>query len=321
MSIINIYQIKPLKKRILISVLFVFFIASRFISQNNLLMETALLIFAFKDISFNKIVAFSTVVKTILLSLLLIAFFTGIAEDHSVITNTTIRYSLGFSNPNGFSTQLLSIILQIFYLLKGRNSIKKIIVSVIGVLLITLLSKSRTHIICIILLNLLTLLDAVKDRLKIKSFLYRFAQIAFPLCLTISLALPYFYIHNPDSMSKLNELTSKRISSTAAMINQNEITFFGQNVNRISKYNGSTKVFDNGYMYQLLYFGLITTIIFTYANIENTKRFFKEEKVDYIYTTIYNISGLAEKFFLQVTTNIFLLDISSIIYKEENESI
>ena len=320
--VINFIESKN-KTRLILMLVVAISIVLRFVSGNNYLLTAALFICAFKRVDFCKLIKLSVCTKIALLIILAFLYFNGLTDRGPVIQGELVRHSMGFGNPNTFSTHVLSIIIQMFYL--HRNKLRPIdtLVFIIGVASIYGFTHSKTQIICAIIaagVYLSRKLVNIKNG-GLRVFVRATLCGSFVIGAIISLSAIFLYMANPSSMKQLDELSSKRLSSAASVIEKNNgIAPFGKKVDRfVLKNDNAAKVFDNGYAFFLLYYGIIPMLAFTILFCAYNKKSIKKDGGQTAWMfMVYAVSGITEHFFIEIAANVFLLKYSNLIYYENN---
>ena len=289
-----------------------------YISGEEKLLINYLFIICAKEIDIDKFIKYDAKLKIIFLIIVILLFYLGFTKNYNMIRpNGQIRYSMGFSHPNIFSTYVFSALASLFYVLYKNETNKKIFIMLLlfAICSIYYLADSRTIILSLILLLIFNIF-------KFKPQILRKVQYLPLILLCVSLIIGYKYNASNNIMSKTNELLSQRLYFMNKYLNNYSINLFGNKLEYISsiygKENGiEAMILDNSYLLFILRYGIINTIVFGYLLINTLKKYSKENILNIIFT-VFLIYGLFESGLINLDTNIFLLYLSNYFYKLQN---
>ena len=314
----NIEEFKDIKninkKRILIKVgiLILFGIAFIF-SRDVTLVKFILLIYAFKEIEFNKCVKVDLYVRTIGIIAVLLLCQMGIIEDIIDTRGDIVRHSLGFYHPNVFGDNLVLIFFDYIYLNVYNQKIswkKMIVFSIIGIILSVItyfVSNTRSSILAMlmiligIILKKCNLLEKLKENKVIKFIVTNI----FTILQIFAIIITILYYNNNFLGNIVNKLFSLRLFYNVQFFKHFGITPFGVNFNGFSN---SIMTLDMVYSNILIRYGVFFTIFICIA----FKKFLKYlyDSKNYIIMLIFLIfifNGLFENLWLRIIHNIFML--------------
>ena len=222
-----------------------------------------------------------------------------------------VRYSLGFGHPNSLHLALFILISLYLYCKYEKIKFIEYIFLLALNLFIYKYSGSRTGFILSILLIVLTLLSENK---KIKSILLK---LPIPLLLSIvifsfSTALLYNKI---GLINKLNDILNGRIAYSNYYLTHYGLSLFGKNI-----LNDKNALFDNGYIFLYIQYGIIGVLLILYILLAVCKKIKRDNDIKKnVLVIVYVIYGFTESFTPNIFMNIILLFYSDILFKERSE--
>ena len=307
------------KRRILIAFLTIILaFLTRFISGSNVLLTICLFVIACKDINFDNIVKYDLKIKTLFLIMVIILYFLGMTNVNTHYRNGVVRQSMGFSNPNSFSTYIMSIVAEYLYLHRNKMRIMDFLIAILAIFLIDYYADSRTQIICLAILIMLIVINRIKKVSFEKKLVKFFACNSFIFLAVLSIILVNMYNHGYKITDIINETTAGRLSNPSKFIELYGINLFGYKTNQDTQIvldEDETITVDNVYMYTLLYYGVIPFIVLCIYMRQYIKYAIKcKENVIIIIMLTFFIGGLMERFCIRLYYNIFLLYFSYMVY-------
>ena len=245
------------------------FLMPALLTEYRFLWYTGFLIVGAKDIDFNKILKVYLVIGITIMVAAFGASQYGIIED---LIYKTYRYgidfyrhSFGIVYPTDFGAHLFYMALVAMILFeKKMNVAMRIWVSVLVASVAILTANAQTTMLCMMGFVILCLLEwLLRKHMHYIEMVLRWIPI---LCAGIFIGLSYFYNLDSESMFKLDNYLSGRLTISNKAIQQYSIKIFGQNISEIG--NGRSTEFredyfflDDSYIRILLEYGLVLFIV------------------------------------------------------------
>lgn len=301
-------------------------VITKITSKSNTIFILILLIIAAKNIKLEELIKYDLKIKIPFMIIIVVLYFLRMTDVNLHYRNGIIRHSMGFSNPNVFSTYILAIIVEYLYLRRKKVNAKDLIIIIIGIFIIDFYADSRTQIFCLIILALIVYINEYTGKKFLNNSIVNFIVSNIFIILTIfSLLIIYFYGQGNDIVQDIDVQTSGRIKQISGVFNEYDVNLFGNKLDLVTslqaKLTGKQQTaLDNVYIYSLLSYGIIPFIIMCIAMKKYMKTTIKENE-DILRTImlVFLIGGLMERFCIEVQYNIFLLYFSYIIYDNKNK--
>lgn len=301
-------------------------VITKITSKSNTIFILILLIIAAKNIKLEELIKYDLKIKIPFMIIIVVLYFLGMTDVNLHYRNGIIRHSMGFSNPNVFSTYILAIIVEYLYLRRKKVNAKDLIIIIIVIFIIDFYADSRTQIFCLIILALIVYINKYTGKKFLNNSIVNFIVSNIFIILTIfSLLIIYFYGQGNDIVQDIDVQTSGRIKQISGVFNEYDVNLFGNKLDLVTslqaKLTGKQQTaLDNVYIYSLLSYGIIPFIIMCIAMKKYMKTTIKENE-DILRTImlVFLIGGLMERFCIEVQYNIFLLYFSYIIYDNKNK--
>lgn len=247
----------------------------------------------------------------------LVGLFENSSVDIEKWTYSGASYSLGFGHPNSLASQ--AGFLMLLYLAIHRYSLKfgNLLLVFIADCFIFTVSRSRTAFILILL--------AIIGSWAIKSGMFRrfwakCVPVFYP-CLMIFMFLMIglegiLGFYNPAFTFINDGLFNGRVGLAGMYLSTYSLTPFGQNLDMTIIARNSYYALDNGYIYILMYYGIIGFLMFAAIYQGTMMHLLKEE--EYFLTFICAISmvwGLYEAMMISLSGNFALLFLGALFSK------
>lgn len=231
------------------------------------------------------------ILRVVSLSVLFLGVISGAVSNVQVDVYKSgihvLKSTLGFNHPNQFG-QAASIIILLLILLY-RNSFCIYIVSSILIFLLYLISGSRTSVICCILFLVYSIITKNKKwKYKIsKCICYNrwlfvggilFISLGLSILMTKLTGTPLKYLY------KFNGLLGSRYSFSSAVLNNYDITLFGNtfDFSYLEKIYGNYAV-DNSYINIMYGFGSISLAILVLFSVNAIRRLIENDMDNYAF--------------------------------------
>lgn len=323
--ICTLYNLQKIKKRDLLIIYIAFGLSfiTKIITKNNMIIILLLLIFSLKNIKFNDLLKYDIKIKILFLLIVVALYFGGFTNVNIHYRNGVMRHSMGFSNPNSFSTYIMSIVIEIMYLRNKKIGLIDLIYVILSIYIINYYASSRTQILCLIAFYLLFVLNKKNVKLIVKNkFLNLILNNMFWILTFVSILLIILYQQGNPTVIKLNTLLSKRIATSLAIFDNYDVNLFGNKLYLVTSmqsklYNVKAVALDNAYIYLLLSYGIVQYFVIGLF----IKKYMKyltnnENNILKFILLVYLISGLMERFFMEYQYNIFLLYFAYLFYSK-----
>ena len=274
LSIVIILKNKILKKNTLVKLIFITIISliSYYLSRNSTISDSSivmliLIVFAAKNIEFDKIVKFDLKIKLIFLIMVIALYFLGLTNGGEVIYRDGVaRFSLGLGHANILGITMASIILEYIYLKREKINKLHLISLLIGLVVISYVTSSRGSLVLVGLMFLLVLFKKQIYNIVYKKNVRSIVINSFLLLIILSLFMTMLYSNGSSFGILLNNLFSNRLYYINNFINYYDLTLFGQNLifsgsDAVNLYGTYTQILDNCFIYLILRFGIVSFVI------------------------------------------------------------
>lgn len=323
-----LFAIRKLPKKTLawIALIAILVIINRIITGCDDFAVIFLLIVAAKGISFSKIVKYDLCMKIPVLIILPILYYSGATNVYLHYRGDIVRESMGFYNPNFFSSYLMSAVMEIIYLRRDKIGWKEILLATASCGVIGYFTDSRTQMACIIVLGISLLVIKSRRIKQIKNAVLKFLifNSAFILAF-FSLGTSMLYLNDPTGYETLNRYTSRRMEMSADVIRKYGVSAIGNKQSAAANLTEKTITVDNTYVYIFSVHGTLSLLVYCIL----MRKYFKytnsrQEIVLLLIMLCFTASGLAMKACMRPRFNVFLLYFAYLLYgppDEESEKI
>lgn len=291
------------------------------------LLSTWMFIVSAKKTDFEKIIHIAYKILLIMIPVVIILYFLGFIDDHILIRNGIMRYSLGFSHPNQLGLRIFQLVVCHCYLKRNNLRFGTFLYIILAALFVYFIPNSQTAYVCILVV--LFLLISYK-------LLNRYGQVFFKIytnCLIIltilfnflSVLLSLINMSKTPILQQIDSWMSVRFSSCHRVLQTYGLSVWGQQIyisvdeqRLVGLPTTRLLHLDNAYMALILRFGIISYVIFSLAFIFSMI-YFKERNyvILIIIFTVYALYGVMENGWFLTTHNIFLLAMSNLLYRKE----
>ena len=253
-----------IKTIVCIMLIVAFYATSIILIKNNYLSQALLFAMAAREIRFEKVIKVDLIAKLLFMGIVVAMYYLGYTNTATnILGGKGTELSYGFNNLNQLAAYILGIYLDILYLLWKTATHKKIILSLGFLLVVALVTGSRSVEFTILAALVLSIIPFSRLKKKrgvaiILSGLFWFFMVI-SLLLTVNIESPF--------VRDINKILSGRMSLQHAFLEEYGISAFG---NHFIKYgtvrNTSSAYFvlDSAYMQLLIRFGLVASIVFGY---------------------------------------------------------
>lgn len=302
-SVDVIFEPFNIKTLLIVAISFIAFTISRYASYQPQLILLFLSTLSFKDIELNKFVLIDLVMRVLITIASIISIQTGMTVDATYASARRMAFTFG--HPNQFGAMIMLIGMELLYILKGKKQIIAYIINMGLMVFMTFTCISRTSILCLGLYSLLFVAYRFNKKVfsnKASQFLIRNFYL---ICLLVSYVGYFAYKGQSDFIIKLNKLLSARLQLTNSLLDRYPLTPFGCS---ISMDNG---FLDNGYLYVLLSFGIVCTLILAFLHNRAFDKLMKKNNYPLVIIGLVMLfRGLSESSFLSFNINTFVIMLS-----------
>ncbi len=219
---------------------------------------SVLAIIGMKDMDLKKLFRLGAVIYGVSFA------FTVLAAGFGMISNPlavhekggieVIRWGMGYSTGNVFHASYFILAVFLCYTWGKDYGVKKLVGLLAGNLLVFLFSLSYTGV-AVTAFYLLLNLYAVRRR-RLSGAERLLCQLPLPLCLLFSFGTPFLLGH--PAVQRLDELLQARLTFSAYYLQNQPITLLGTRMKDIPNF---WIIMDNGYVYCLMTFGVVTALL------------------------------------------------------------
>lgn len=286
------------------------------IAKTPTLLLTCLCLAGMKNVEVNDVFKKMYYVRLLTFVAVITLSLAGIIENEKISMwrsgRISERYSLGFGHPN--TLHLTFFILVALYMYNKYEKLKILDYSIIIVLNLTLyqFSVSRTGMIVTMLLVVFFLISKIKGVNKI---IIKLPIIIFIILLIFSFATGLLY-GKVRIMDKLNDILNGRVAYSHYYLQTYGFSLFGSNTK-----NDTNALFDNGYLYMYVQFGIIGLAYLSILYLKIFKKIMKTLDVKKAVLSIcFLIYIFTESFSPNIFMNIILLFAADTIFIKKSNS-
>ncbi len=306
------YKIKELQVFLL---LFVFSFVLIGTANYYGLFKLSLLIATSKGIEFRKCIKYDLITRMVMIAVMVVLFFMGIAPDVTSSYNGTLRHSMGFENPNHVGLMAFIIIMEIVYLSKAKLNLSNYLVAIMLIVLADVTAGSRTAELMTIMALLFVSIYKFFPKIFDKRLMKRLMKYCPILCGGITFISSYLYSSGNMLAILINQIFSGRLANIIYYQQKYGLSLFGVDTSTAGRTN------DNLYGYCLIGLGVITFIIFLIFYIKMIDNVYDKNKPIAIILTCFMIYGLSERLWMNVDYNIIMLAFRDLVYHDLEKDI
>ncbi len=260
------YDLK--KIGIVILILLVFSVSAIFTEKLNLIVFAFFIVSA-EGVDFTKIVKTSLISLCVALSIIFMCSVTGLIPDYTYEHSGQIAHSYGFNYYSIFPYYIMYVFIMYLYLrAKNVKWVEIICVFVLNFAVYRVFTVRLSMLICIMFLVLYALMVKLRV-LCLDSFKFRTAaKLLFPLLCVFAIVCVIKFDPLSSTWNAINGVLSNRLSLSQEAMNIYRIPLFGQYIEMHGAasilqggYEGEYFYIDSGYIYSLLGYGLVFTLL------------------------------------------------------------
>jgi hypothetical protein len=291
-------------------------------SGSNNLLSTWLFILAAKYIDFEDIVKISYVVLLITIPIILFMFFSGYIIEITMMRNSIVRHSWGFSHPNWLGMRVFQVVIAHCYIFRKRPIIFRILIILFASYFVYRVPNCQTALYALLLFALLLVLDWASGLVVDGHvFLAKALVLVAIAANALSVIMSFTNLRKGTLLFDLDRMLSRRFSQCHRTMEHFGISLLGKEINLYTiRMNSSVQIFhlDTAYMTILLRYGVIVYAIFSvFFIVTMIKCVNKNRFMLIIIYCMYAIYGMMEKNFFMMSQNIFLFAMSYSLYSRE----
>ena len=225
------------------------------------------------------------------------------------LTGGVLRYFMGFPHPNVLHISYLVLTAFVIYCLKDGYKLKHLCALLVGNLFLFFYSYSLTGAITVGIYIFLSYYVAKKNIGKVE---YVLAELAFPLCLLISVALPVL------ATGRIFELADKvfnnRVAFSKHFLTWDRISLLGNNLASITT---EIVTMDNSFVFALIVYGVLIFVVICALYFILIHTYVKERRnMELAIIICFFIAGITEPFLFNTSfKNLTLLFLGEFIFR------
>ncbi len=326
MAQIVLFQEYSKKELLIIAITSLFIIIATLNSNHNTMISTWIFIIASKNINFEKAIKITYFVQLFTVLLVLLLFFSGRIDEHTIYRGSMLRHSLGFSHPNQLGIRVFLLVVSRCYSRKEKLTLFDAAIVVGTAIFINRVANSKTSYYALIILAMLVLVQILVNHYPELVGLFSGGMITVAVFANLfSVVLSMINIKSYPFLAAIDEALSMRFSRCNKIIHFYGINMYGQEiklfVGNITRGRMFGFFLDNAYVAILLRYGIIVYVIFSVLYICNmvyAKRTCQLFLLAIL--CLYSIYGIMETNFFSLSQNIFLLTMSFVLYARDESS-
>lgn len=279
------------------------------------------------NVQIRSIVRTHFVVYGVVAATAIVCSLTGIIENYSINSGTSVVYALGNTYPKDFAAGILSLLFDFTYLKADKWKARYSLLYIFIAYVLYRITHARTSSILIVVLAAiqLLLLTPVKDKIT-NNILRRIIGALFTVFATVSIAVQLLFGKvNNAFLSFLNVLLTYRLAYGYQAIKKYGLQLWGRRIDFVgagwgTKITPTNSYFyvDNGYLQCALLYGIavLTAICLGYYYMATSKK----TKDDYELTIIlmfYSIWGIIEPRIFYLIYAPFLVAIGAVLMTKD----
>lgn len=288
------------------------------------IIELFLLIIVSKNLEFKNMIKFDFTFKFFNIIIIIFLAKFDIIENLIFYRNGIMREALGFTHPNILGAILTSTAIDLMYIyyIEQKKGIFPIAFTLISLFIIYFIANSRASFCLLIFVFIHYMLKNKKIIMYIKYF-KPIITTMFIICSLLSLYLTHLYAINNEFGIIADKILSGRLYFNNIYLKHHSLNLFGNILyftgNEALMYYGRyNMILDNSYVYLLLRFGIVITIIFALLFYFLIKKSYESKNYFLIYIILgFLIYGMFERHTFIVFYNPFLLYFVDFIYEKK----
>lgn len=307
------------KNRLLLSILIAsLFILSYFFIDSALLLKMFMTAISVAIIGESRSFKILFKYKITFLSFIILLSLIGIIPNMYTVVEkgigTRYGYTLGFTHPNRLASSVMSLILCFICWKNKKLKLKDMMPIILAASCFYFITKSRTLLFGIIIfLILFSLYKFSVTSNIIKKILTFLGVIALPVCIGLSIAIPFLLLSSSGTLQKIvyfvNLMFSRRFTNIEHMFLTYPITFTGglfdtSQMDKLFEYS----VVDNGYIRFLYQYGILGLALLGGISFLSVLKIIREKEFIWLITfIIVAILGLLENIYTDIGLNTFVI--------------
>lgn len=250
----------------------------------------------------------------------IVSYFLGFSagNDFSSTWNILpIRYSLGYYHPNNLFAQFFALCVGFLVAKRGYLTIKTYVIMLVLDFIFGILTQSRTG---MVVLSLTIVLFALtNNRICSNRYFAFISTYIYLFCFIVSFMGIILFSLSNNLFVQINALISGRFDFSYRVFSKYGVKLFGQVIEYTSTLDARTNkslavVVDNSYIYFLVSYGLIFTIVFLILITYEEKKLLRERKIEIIIPLFgYALYSITEKPFASINNHFLILILADAI--------
>lgn len=313
---------------LLIAMITVLLLISAFNSRRLYLVSTWMFIVAAKYVDYERLIRTAKHVLQVCVPMVILLYFLGLIEDHTMYRGTDLRHSLGFAHPNTLGLRIFQWAACLVYL-TGKRSLKffEILLLIFAAVFVYLIPNSQTAVFCLLLLIAGAFFLQILMRKERNQKWFAVSVIVGSLLVNAgSVCLSLIDVFHYPVLKKLNQILSIRFSEGYKMYNLYGFTWLGQQViggENECRLAGITEVryLDNSYLTLLLRYGIWVYLLFTiFFFLLLWKLYCLKQYKLLLLLSVNAVYGIMENSVYMMAYNIFIITMGMLVYRRKSVS-
>lgn len=292
------------KETIEITLLSITLVLSAVNSGEVVLLGVLLFVAAAKEIKADNIMLIYFKIHLFILIVTTILAFTNVIDMNVMSRGMIQRNSFGFSHPNGFGGEILTII--VCYVTLKWKKIKNIELMMITILGLVLLQEADCRMASIVLGAYVLCIWMIKNIYKFKvnvNAVKNIVMLIFFMILAVTIYAVVWYSYQNKTLRLVDSILSYRFDAMHSIYKSQGIRLFGQKI-----LNEAAIRVDNSYARVMLINGFIPFVILALFSVNTCKVFAQKDEVKYLLAFgAIMLSGFIENNFFRIENNFCIL--------------
>lgn len=288
-----------------------------FIAREANVLSVVMLIAAMKGIDTKREIKLLAMVSTIIFLTVFLLSKAGVIYDDiyyfSRVGEITVRHSYGFKHPNQMFLRYFIILILFIYIMADNLKLKHIVITMPLSYFMYVATKSRTGMICIVILYLAVFILKYGGKKINKLMAWGFSYT----CIIISVISGIMLFIPKESLLFifLDRLFTGRIYLMQKYFEKNSATILGSPL-------ASGIVIDNSYIYMLTHYGIAIILCYIAITAFVSKRCYKQKNYYALFIIgLIHIYAFMENVLVSSTFNITFLFIGSMLYTKSLDNL
>lgn len=234
--------------------------------DSDMIFFIILVAFSAHNIDFKKFLKFDIKIRLFFILSIILLCLVGVLPNFTREINGSFKQGFGFSHPNVFCLNVITLLLEVMYLNK-KFSFKYLFFNILIVVLLMHFCNARTSIYTYSLIFIVNLLIRDKEKIFNKKYIKRLLYCLPIIMLILSIFFVKQYGYRNPKIIKLDQILTTRISNGYSFYKTYGITLFGTKIETVGTRKAlitgeKIKILDMGYLRLAINNGIIECLIF-----------------------------------------------------------